>query len=264
MSSALPDLLTLPRSGRQLLASTLVTGVYNKRSHDWVWSWLKDACRSSSLIAKFLEISGSVASFATWQSARELDGVPTYRTRGQLWQAASERLQRGKATVLELGVASGDATRFWLSMVRNPELEWHGFDTFTGLPEPWVRGGIRFAEPGTFDAGGAPPDVTDPRVIWHVGRIEETLPGAEIDFESPLCVLFDLDLYGPSAFALEWLLDHLKRGDLLYFDEAYDPWHERRLLDEFLDRGHRVRAIGSTGIALMLEYRGSPTQSLRS
>jgi hypothetical protein len=72
-------------------------------------------------------------------------------------------------------------------------------------------------------------------------------------------VLFDLDLYEPSAFALQWLGGHLKRGDLLYFDEAYDPWHERRLLDESLDGGHRLRVIGSTGIALMLEYQSAPS-----
>jgi hypothetical protein len=70
--------------------------------------------------------------------------------------------------------------------------------------------------------------------------------------------LFDLDLYEPSAFALKCIAGHLKPGDLLYFDEAFDPWHERRLLDELLDQGHRVRALGSTGIALMLEYEGGP------
>jgi hypothetical protein len=236
-----------------------VAGAYNKRSHDLVWSWLKRACSHSTFLAKSLEISGNVASFATWQAARGLDGGAGFGTREQLWKATSARFTNGRATVLEFGVASGDATRFWLSVVQNPKLEWHGFDTFTGLPEQWVRGGIQFADVGTFDAGGAPPEVNDRRVTWHVGRIEQTLPAAAINLESPLCVLFDLDLYGPSAFALEWLASHLKRGDLLFFDEAYDPWHERRLLDEFLDRGHRVRAIGSTGIALMLEYEAPPT-----
>jgi hypothetical protein len=142
-------------------------------------------------------------------------------------------------------------------MLDNPQLEWHGFDTFTGLPAPWIRGGIPFADSGTFDAGGQPPPISDQRVTWHIGRIEETLPRAMFDFEAPICALFDLDLYEPSAFALGWLADHLKPGDLLFFDEAYDPWHERRLLDEFLNSGHYVRAIGSTGIALMLEYRGT-------
>jgi hypothetical protein len=234
-----------------------MAGAHNKRAHDWVWSWLIRACTRSSFLVKSLEISGNVASFAMWQTARGLDGGRHYATRERLWLAASAPLRRGKATVLELGVASGDGTRFWLSMLKNPELEWHGFDTFTGLPEPSVRGGIRFAEVGTFHAGGVPPDIYDPRVTWHEGRIEDTLPTVEIDFTSPLCVLFDLDLYEPSAFALEWLTGRLKRGDLLYFDEAYDPWHERRVLAEFLDTGHRVKQVGSTGMALMLEYQGA-------
>lgn len=232
-------------------------GAYNKRSHDFVWSCLKGVCARSPFLARALEISGDVASFATWQAVRGLDAGGRFANRERLWQATAARLQHGRVTILEFGVASGDATRTWLSMLDNPQLEWHGFDTFTGLPAPWIRGGIRFADSGTFDAGGQPPPISDKRVTWHMGRIEETLPLATLDFEAPICALFDLDLYEPSAFALGWLADHLKPGDLLFFDEAYDPWHERRLLDEFLNGGHQVRAIGSTGIALMLEYRGT-------
>jgi hypothetical protein len=235
-----------------------VSGPYNKPTHDTVWSWLKRSCDRWPLLAKALELSGNVASFASWQAARGLDDGARYRSRQQLWKATSERLRSGRVTVLEFGVATGAATRSWLSMVPNPELRWHGFDTFTGLPDPWVRGGIQFAEAGKFDSGGVPPEIADPRVTWHTGRIEKTLPTARIDFASTLLVLFDLDLYEPSAFALECIAVHLKCGDLLYFDEAYDPWHERRLLGEFLDQGHRVRTLGSTGIALMLEYQGGP------
>jgi O-methyltransferase len=155
---------------------------------------------------------------------------------------------------LEFGVAAGAASRHWLSEINNPDLKWHGFDVFTGLPEAWTRGGVEFAEQGMFDAGGTPPDIRDPRVTWHVGLVEDTLPKLDLDINGALCVLLDFDLYGPTAFALNWLAERLKAGDLLYFDEAYDPWHERRAIDEFLDAGHRVRAIGATGIALMLEY----------
>jgi hypothetical protein len=166
-------------------------------------------------------------------------------------------------TVLEFGVAAGDATRTWLSLLPNPELSWHGFDTFTGLPTPWIRGDFTVAEAGTFDAGGGPPSIDDPRITWHAGLVEDTLPVARLDLGPPLFVLFDLDLYEPTAFALRWLAPHLKRGDLLYFDEAYDPWHERRLLDEFIDDGHQVRAVGSNSVGLMLEYAGPPESADR-
>ena len=150
-------------------------GAYNKRSHDWVWSWIWRACRRSSSLAKALEISGSVASFTSWQRARGFDGTPGYPTRGRLWHATSPRLRRGKVTVLELGVAAGDATSFWLSMLTNPDLRWHGFDTFSGLPEPWIRGGVEFARSRTFNRGDRPPDINDERVTWHVGRVGHTL-----------------------------------------------------------------------------------------
>lgn len=221
-----------------------------------MWSTLKRVCDRSAFAAKLLEISGDVASFAMWQRARGFAGGVRCRTRESLWKIASDPLRSGRVTVLEFGVAAGDATRIWLAMLDNPELSWHGFDTFTGLPVAWIRGGVRFAETGTFDAGGVPPQVDDPRVTWHPGLVEDTLPSAEVDFAARLCVLFDLDLYQPSAFALNWLAGRLKPGDLLYFDEAYDPWHERRLIDEFLDQGHRLRIVGSTGIAIMFEYEG--------
>jgi hypothetical protein len=235
-----------------------VSGPYNKPTHDAVWSWLKWTCGHWPFLAKLLEFSGHVASFARWQAARGLDGGVRYRNREQLWRGTSGRLRRGRVTVLEFGVASGAATRCLLSMLPNTELRWHGFDTFTGLPEPWIRAGVEFAKAGEFDLGGVPPEVPDSRLTWHVGRVEETLPEARIDFSAALLVLFDLDLYEPSAFALECIAGHLKPGDLLYFDEAFDPWHERRLLDEFLDQGHRMRTLGSTGIALMVEYEGGP------
>jgi hypothetical protein len=203
-------------------------------------------------LAKSLEIAGNVASFGMWQRSRGFDGK-VYATRERLWEAESGRFETGRVTVLEFGVAHGDATRFWLSMLPNAELRWHGFDTFEGLPEAWMRGGVQFAGRGLFDAGGKPPDIADPRVTWHPGRIDKTLPAADVDYSSRLCVLFDMDLYGPSAFALTSIGDKLKPGDVLYFDEAYDPEHERRALDEFLDRGYQVRVVGSTGIALMVE-----------
>jgi hypothetical protein len=95
----------------------------------------------------------------------------------------------------------------------------------------------------------------DARLTWHVGLVEDTLPRLELG-DGQLCVLLDLDLYGPSALALEWLGGRFNPGDLLYFDELYDPWHERRALDEFLEAGHRVRLLGSTGMAAAFEYLG--------
>jgi hypothetical protein len=46
-------------------------------------------------------------------------------------------------------------------MLHSDELRWHGFNTFSGLPQPWERGGLRFVDAGAFDVGGAPPEILD-------------------------------------------------------------------------------------------------------
>lgn len=239
-----------------------MAGTYKRKPHDIVSSCVDRLSARSSFVARSLEIVGHVASLASWQKERRLTPARRYFGREAMWATIFPRLQSGPVIVLEFGVSRGAATRFWLARIPNTELRWHGFDTFTGLPEPWTRGGVEFAAKGEFDAGGTPPDISDPRIVWHIGLVEDTLPKLSIDDDARLCVLFDLDLYEPSAFALEWLSNGcLHRGDLLYFDEAYDPAHERRLLDEFIRAGHRMTALGSTGVALMFEYEGCSVPS---
>src|SRR4051812_11850455 len=144
----------LPNStvGARSVMLPRMSGRYNKASHEVLISVVKALCHRSSWLAKSFELAGHVASYANWQAARGLDTGSRYATRAQLWRAASGLLQTGKVTVLEFGVAAGDATRTWLSLLPNPELSWHGFDTFTGLPTPWIRGDFTVAEAGTFDA----------------------------------------------------------------------------------------------------------------
>jgi len=229
---------------------------YNKKRGDIIWSLVQRISLRSGFIAKRFEVAGAVATYAMWLKARGLSDTKLFASREPMWKSVFDRLQKGPWTVLEFGVAAGAASKYWLSEIPNPDLRWHGFDVFTGLPEAWMRGGVEFAEEGAFDAGGKTPDIDDTRATWHVGLVDDTLPKLDFDGDGPVCVLLDFDLYGPTSFALNWLAGRLKPGDVLYFDEAYDPWHERRALDEFLDAGHKVKPLGSTGIALLLEYQG--------
>ena len=176
-------------------------------------------------------------------------------TREALWRSTWDALHAGPVTVLEFGVATGEATRTWVDGIANPQLRWHGFDTFDGLPVPWIRGGVVVSPAGTFTNGGTPPDIDDGRVEWHAGLIEDTL----VDFDPDLrpgsvVALFDLDLYEPSKVALDWLTPRLEPGDLVYFDEVFDPG-ERRLVDEWL-QDVKVEMTGWTGMALMLRVEG--------
>jgi len=155
---------------------------------------------------------------------------------------------------MEFGVAWGYATNWWLQRLPDRNLTWHGFDTFTGLPTTWDREGLIVAPLGAFSAHGDTPRIDDSRVEWHVGDVKQTL--AARDWSGlggrPLFVMFDFDLYEPTAVAMQALLPYFKAGDVLYFDEAFDAWNERRAIDELLLGRFHVTCLGSTATALAL------------
>ena len=183
-----------------------------------------------------------------------------YRDRLQLWErGAIPVLRSRKATVLEFGVADGLATQWWAAS--GVEFEaWHGFDTFEGLPAAWGRAGVPVMAAGVFtpDAGrGAVPEVVAPYAhTWHRGLIEDTLPDITRP-EGPLFVLIDVDLIAPTEVILAWLQKHGQPGDVVYFDEAFDPWNEGMALRRAIDNGLSVHAIGYTGSGLLVEV-GEP------
>jgi hypothetical protein len=156
--------------------------------------------------------------------------------------------------VLEFGVADGRATRWWAS---RPVAfsAWHGFDTFQGLPADWTRADVPVMSAGVFEpsAGpGAVPLLNVPfRVEWHRGLIEDTVP----KFDRPddrLFVLVDVDLLEPACVVLDWLGRHGRPGDLVYFDEAFDPWNEGLAIRQAIRRGLAVQAIAHTGSSLLV------------
>jgi hypothetical protein len=197
------------------------------------------------------------ARFQQWLAgAAWAAGSNRYRDRLSLWSREAEPRLRGKgATVLEFGVADGLATQWWAD--RDLEFAaWHGFDTFEGLPAPWQRAGVPVMSPGAFRPGDgttAEPVVSG-RIAytWHKGLIEETFPGFPRP-DTSLFALVDVDLLDPTVVILDWLQENGEPGDLLYFDEAFDPWNEGLALREAIERGLALRAVGHTGSALLVE-----------
>jgi hypothetical protein len=153
---------------------------------------------------------------------------------------------------LEFGVAFGFATRWWLGH-HGPELivSWDGFDRFTGLPRSWHG-----LPAGAFDAGGKTPAISDERITWHVGEVERTISAVDpVKFAAGRrLAYFDFDLYEPTKVAWDWIKPHLRIGDILYFDEAFDA-DERRLLNEDVLPSGRYDAIGATALSLALVVR---------
>lgn len=92
------------------------------------------------------------------------------------------------------------------------------------------------------------PPITDTRVIWHVGDVEQELPKLEI-VSGPKIVLFDLDIYEPTLFAWKTLSPYLSSGDLLYFDEGFDE-DERRVINENVRLDFELTVVGITHTAI--------------
>lgn len=191
-------------------------------------------------------------------TARWAAGSVRCRDRIALWERLVEpRLRDATVTALEFGVADGLATHWWSERsVRFAE--WHGFDTFEGLPTAWDRGGVQVMSAGVFTpsgGAGSVPDVTAPfPYVWHKGRIEATLPDLPRP-EGRLLVLIDVDLLAPATVILDWLSSKGRPGDLVYFDEANDPWNEGLALRRSLDGGLAIAALGHTGSALLVELQ---------
>lgn len=203
---------------------------------------------SSTLRTKTIN-AGQIADFIDWQQ-RVFGSQPTVLGRREkLWERLAGRLDPNRPlVVLEFGVAWGYATNWWLSRLDGRDVVWHGFDRFTGLPRAW-----REHAQGAFDAGGEPPAISDERVQWHVGDVEDTLATVDLAAarHAQWLVLFDLDIYEPTAFAWEVVSDYLRPGDLIYLDEALDR-DERRVLDEMILPSIGCEPVGTTPVALGL------------
>jgi hypothetical protein len=200
------------------------------------------------LSARFLQMLRSVE----WGVQSKL-----FLNRYRLWESTLKPRIKPGAVVYEFGVASGAATAWWARQDVKIS-EWHGFDTFTGLPTPWKRAGVDVMEAGVFDQSkselGLPNVVAGYPIVWHKGLISKTLTGGSLHFsKSTQNVLFiDVDLYQPTREVLSFFSKALQPGDLIYFDEGFDPWNEGLALQECINELPPFRALSHTGSALLI------------
>lgn len=139
----------------------------------------------------------------------------------------------------EFGVFKGGTMRFMAK--RLPHRQFHGFDSFEGLPEAW--GGYNLAK-GEFCVGGRLPHVPK-NVTLHKGFYEQSLPEWKAHYTEKIAFMhIDCDLYSSTKTLLDELADRLQSGTILLFDEYfnYPNWenHEFRAWQEFVAR-HRIR-----------------------
>jgi hypothetical protein len=221
-----------------------------RKFEDW---FAVDVLSRSATLRRKIEMGSEISSYFDWQLA-SFGPLKTVRTKLHLWNRMSERMQASGEPwhVIELGVAYGDATRWWLSHHERAVIAtWDGFDRFTGLPRMW-----RGFPAGTCDAGGQAPAINDERIAWHVGDIENTIQTIDLDriASGRRLVYFDCDIYEPSKVAWDWLRPHLRPGDIMYFDEAFDADERRLLVDSIVPAGN-FDSIGTTAFQLAIEVR---------
>jgi hypothetical protein len=154
------------------------------------------------------------------------DNVPLYRERFEvLAHAACEAPIEG--LILEFGVASGATINYLATTYALRGRRLYGFDSFSGLPEPWADYPI-----GHF---ACEPPAVAPNVELVVGLFAETLPPFLAQHEgSAALVHLDADLYSSTKTVLELLTPRIVPGTVLAFDEFYIVLdHEQRAFEEW-------------------------------
>jgi O-methyltransferase len=143
-------------------------------------------------------------------------------------------VENEKIHFIEFGVRWGQIINRWARGNKNLESSFHGFDTFTGIPEAWGSENI-----GTYSNKGHIPEPNDERVKFHVGLVQSNLEQhiKTIDPTKKLILHFDFDIYSATLYGLVKMQPLFKKGDVLMFDEFFSitkNHHEYRAFLDFL------------------------------
>jgi hypothetical protein len=211
--------------------------------------------RSIWLRRKIKEL-GDIADFVSFvQKQFKTKQKPVF-SREHLWTSILKEIGNDPFRGIEFGVAWGYCTAWWLTNSQASDssrnlTKWDGFDRFTGLPNEW-----RGLPSGYFSNHGHPPDLKDERLTWHIGDVEDTIRHLNLDRKlgERLVIIFDLDLFEPSLVCWDAIKDHLRTGDVLYFDEAFDQDERLLLVDHVLIHSN-YSLIGYSTIALAIVKR---------
>lgn len=150
--------------------------------------------------------------------------------REQLFDLMARGVSQRRVLYLEFGVFEGAVTRYWSKLLRNPESNLHGFDSFEGLPEDWASSDRR---KGYFSVDGRVPEIEDRRVRFYKGWFDQTLPAYQPPANDVLILILDADLYSSTRYVLERFKSEMRPGTYIYFDEFNHRFDELRAFDEF-------------------------------
>jgi tetratricopeptide (TPR) repeat protein len=178
--------------------------------------------------------------YVRWHT-RKVPNVNLYRgTRSMLEFALKQAMpliEQG-GLVCEFGVGSGRSLRMTQEILPL-DIELHGFDTFTGLPQPWGT------EPaGAYSTGGQVPNM-EGKVFFHQGLFGDTLSPFLKECGKDAFLAYaniDCDLYSSTLDILEGMHGRVFPGTILVFDEyiCHPSWRQ----DEFRAWRECVKRFG--------------------
>lgn len=186
---------------------------------------------SPAMLHRFHMIVGYME-LGRWMKDHGFRDIQRKRDRIEVFDHVARIVGDKRVLYLEFGVHQGASMRYWSKALKHPEAILHGFDSFEGLPETWDLHGPH--KKGTFDTGGAVPQIDDPRVRFFKGWFDQVLPAYRLPGHDVLVVTLDADLYSSTTCVLQHLREWIKPGTYLYFDDLSRPEHEARAFGEFM------------------------------
>ena len=182
-----------------------------------------------------------------WLTSQRMQIPRRVESRVNVYDQVIEILRDQPILYLEFGVWQGRSIRYWSERLSNPQSQFHGFDSFEGLPESWNM----LFKKGLFSTHGRIPEIDDPRVKFFKGWFEDTLPRYQPPPHGQLVINIDADLYSSTRVVLNALKSQISVGTYIYFDEFCDRNHELRAFDEFLAETHMRFEVASASRSLM-------------
>lgn len=131
---------------------------------------------------------------------------------------------------LEFGTGSGDSAA---NIAKMMEKKWpnnllHTFDSFEGLPEPWVRGKNDIMRVGKYAQKNWQKYLDgfleeNPNVRVIAGMFQDTLEGFLQEHDGVCAFIhIDCDLYSSTKYVLDCLGDRIVPQTVIIFDEFYN------------------------------------------
>jgi hypothetical protein len=180
--------------------------------------------------------------------------IPLYSNKKKLIDRVLEEVNHstfapGGITFFEFGVAFGETTKYIVQNLEGP-YQYHGFDTFEGLPKAWRR-----LPKGAITNYGKLPAIKSENLFFHKGLVQETIQNVDFKVENRKCFIFDFDLYAPTLFAFRYIQKEIKVSDIVYFDEAFDS-DERVIIENYFLDEFEYSVIGASPFGLAFKIMG--------